>query len=319
MRSFDPRRLLGLVALIAACTYAAAARAQQAAAGFAVERFYPSAPGGGWFVMDTLDMQGGLGGALALTLGTAGGPLRVADGAQSLTVVSNDAFLDVGAAVTYRRLRVYLNFPTPIAITGDSGTAQGYSFTGPSLTLGSNPDTLAGARIGADVRILGSPVGRFRLGAGAQLLAPGGARSDYDDDATFRGMLRVLAAGDVPYFTWAAQLGVQIRPLDDMPTPQSPRGNELLFGAAAGAKLPVRSLRMAAVVGAEVWGATAFHGFFGENTTAVEGLLSGRFEGTQPDRVQLRAKLGVGGGLNPQFGAPEWRLVGAVEMFGWAR
>jgi hypothetical protein len=45
--------------------------------GFAVERFYPSAPGGGWFVMDDINISGGLGGAISLTGGYALNPLEV--------------------------------------------------------------------------------------------------------------------------------------------------------------------------------------------------------------------------------------------------
>ncbi len=42
--------------------WAMGARAQLQAQGFAVERFYPSAPGGGWMVMDDLSMRGRFGG-----------------------------------------------------------------------------------------------------------------------------------------------------------------------------------------------------------------------------------------------------------------
>jgi len=40
----------------------------------------PSAPGGGWFVMDTFDIHGGPGGALALTLGYARNSVSVVGG-----------------------------------------------------------------------------------------------------------------------------------------------------------------------------------------------------------------------------------------------
>src|SRR5215472_13891209 len=82
---------------VAAAAWAPDAQAQQVEArGFAVERFVPSAPGGGWFVMDALDMRGGLGGAMAMTLSYAHNPLEVAttDGTQHLAVVSKEAFAD---------------------------------------------------------------------------------------------------------------------------------------------------------------------------------------------------------------------------------
>lgn len=48
------------------------ADAQQQASGFAVDRFYQSAPGGGWFDMDDLDMTGPLGGAICAITGRNG-------------------------------------------------------------------------------------------------------------------------------------------------------------------------------------------------------------------------------------------------------
>src|SRR5581483_8039576 len=129
--------------------------------GFAVDRFYPSAPGAGWLVMDALDLQGGLGGAIGLTLGYASNPLRVHDGVHRVAVVSDQAFADVGAAITWRRLRFYLNLDTPLVIRGDSGTVGDYAFTAPSVNPASNPDVLSDARVGTDVRIVGRPGGHF--------------------------------------------------------------------------------------------------------------------------------------------------------------
>jgi hypothetical protein len=302
--------------MLAAGAHASPPQTQPQAQGFGVERFYPSAPEGGWFVMDTLDMHGGLGGAMSLNIGYAGNPLRITDGLNHLSVVTDQASTDFGFAVTYQRWRWYLNLDIPLAIYGRSGMVGGYSFTAPSLNLGSNPDTLSDARIGTDVRIVGGAHSRFRLGAGAQLLVPSGTRADYDTDNTFRGMIRVLFAGDVGRFTYAGQLGVHIRPLGDSATPGSPKGSELLFGVAGGARLPVgRARRWALVVGPEIFGATAFRSFFGANSTALEGLLSGRLEGTRDNGVELRLKVGIGAGLNQRFGAPDWRLVLGVEVF----
>lgn len=292
---------------------AAGARAQQPAQGFAVERLYLSAPGAGWFVMDSLDMQGGLGGAVNLTVGYERNALRLTEGAQSLAVVANRTVLDIGGAVTYGRWRFYLNLDVPLDTRGKSGTLEGYSYTAPGMDVGANPDVLSDARLGVDVRILGSPGGPFRLGAGAQLFIPNGNRADYDSDDTFRAMLRLLFAGDAGLFTYAGQLGVHLRPLDDSPVPGSPEGSELLFGVAAGVRLPAGT--WAFVVGPEVYGATAFRSFFASSSTALEGLLSLRLEGTGTQGPQLRFKLGAGGGLNAQFGAPEWRAVLAMELF----
>ncbi|MCU1278402.1 MAG: outer membrane protein OmpA [bacterium] len=310
----------GVVAFIVLLALSGRTSAQQQPQGFAVERLDRSGPGGGWFVMDDLDIHGGLGGVIGLTLGYASNPLRVTDGVNRIAVVSDQAFADVGAAITYRRWRFYLNIDTPLVVAGQTGTVGDYSFTGPALNPASNPDVLSDARVGTDVRIVGRPGGHFRFGASAQLLIPFGERIDYVTDATFRGMLRALFAGDARYFTYAAQLGVHIRPLDDSPAPGSPQGSELLFGVAAGAKLRVgRSATWVAIVGPEIYGATAFRAFFSANGTAVEGLLSGRLETTHSSRPNVRVKLGIGAGLNHHFGAAEWRLVAGVELFGQHR
>jgi hypothetical protein len=301
--------LAGIVAV------AARAEAQQQPQGFAVDRFYASAPGGGWFVMDDLDLHGGLGGAVSMTTGYARDALRVTDGSQHLAVVSDQAITDFGLAVTYDRWRLYLDLDAPLVSKGQGGTVGDYQLTAPSFDLGTHPDTLSDARIGADVRLLGEPRSVFRLGAGAQLFVPNGNRADYDTDGTFRAMVRALAAGNLGLFTYAAQLGVHVRPLDEAPAPGSPQGSELLFGAAAGARLPVSDRGIVVVVGPEVYGETAFRSFFGTTATGLEGLLTGRLERPSANGPKWRVKLGGGGGLDPHFGAPEWRVVVGVEVF----
>jgi hypothetical protein len=301
--------------LLAVGLQSAVAHAQQAP-GFSVERLYLSAPGGGWFVMDALDMHGGLGGAAALTLGYSNNPLVVEQGSQRVAVVQNQAFADIGFAATWDRWRFYLNVDTPAVIKGQSGSIGSESFTAPNVDLASHPDTIADPRLGADVRILGGPSSPFRLGASVQLIAPTGVRSDYDSDGTFRAMVRAVIAGDVGQFTYAGQVGVHVRALDMSGTPDAPRGSELLFGVAGGVKLPVRvNGGMAIVLGPELYGASSFHRFFSAADTPFEALLSGRLEGTGSDGMQLRVKLGVGAGINPVLGAPEWRVVVGVETF----
>ena len=302
--------------LAAPSAWASRAGAQQQTQGFAVERYYPSAPGGGWLAMDTLDMHGGVGGAVALTGGYAYNPLVVADGARRVGVVTDQAFAAVGAAITYDRYRFYINFSHPLVISGTGGLVGAYSFTAPYVDAGKNPDLITDVRIGYDVRLVGHSDSAFRLGIGAQLYLPNGDRADYDTDDTFRAILRVLFAGDVGHYTYAGQLGWHIRPLDDSPTPGSPQGSELVFGAAAGPRLPIGfGGTHAIVVGPEIYGETAIQSFFGSNTTGLEALLSGRFEGTADDGSQLRIKLGIGGGLSAHFGAPEFRLAFGIELF----
>ncbi len=321
------RAVLATAGVAAALTWGAPASAQQTAPGFGVERLYLAPAGSGWLVMDDLQMHGGLGGAMAFTTGYSHDALRIpgTGGAPDLPVVKDQMFGDFGFAVTYERFRFSFDFSMPILISGQNGTVDGVHYAAPSsqvtpgqpanppVNLGQEPDTLTDARIGFDARLVGDPGGPFRLGASAQLWVPNGKRDVYETDDTYRAMFRALAAGDWPYFTYAAQLGVHVRPADDAPLSNYPRGSELLFGAAAGARLPAGE-HFAFVVGPEVFGATAFSSFLGQTTTALEGLLTARFEKKEDDGPLVRVKLSGGGGLHADFGAPEWRVVLGIEV-----
>ncbi|WP_158820589.1 hypothetical protein [Granulicella sp. S156] len=304
-----------LAALSVFWCFVSSAEAQQQASGFAVERFYQSAPGGGWFVMDDLDISGRLGGAISATSGYERNPLVITgpDGKQKLAVVSQEAFLDIGGSVTHDRFRAYLNIPMPLLVTGTSGKLGPYQYTAPNLTLGSSPDTVSDGRIGVDARLFGQPGDLLRLGAGAQLIFPSGNRSDYVSDARYGGMLRFLAAGDAGAFRYAGQLGVHLRPLNDAPVPGSPNGNEFLYGISGGRTFAGPS-GWAVIAGPEIFGETAFHSFF-SGETGTEALMTGRLEQTGTEH-NLRIKLGVGHALQQNFGAAQWRIVYGVELFG---
>ncbi|HEY1419054.1 MAG TPA: hypothetical protein VGF41_14190 [Myxococcaceae bacterium] len=296
--------------LLGALLLGLSARAQTPVQGFDAERFFPSAPGAGWFVMDSLDMHGELGGAISFSARYARDPLRVG----GVAVVTDSGYGQIAAAITFRSWRWSLAFDVPVAVKGRTATIGGYAYPGPDLDLGSHPDTLSDVRLGVDTRLLGDPDGPFRLGLGAQLWIPSGPVDQYVSDGTYRGMVRLLFAGDVSWLAYAGNVGVHIRPRDDGGVPGAPRGSELLFGAAAGAKLPIGESSRA-VIGPEVYGATAFNAFFQAGTTSAEALLSGRIEGTGSG-PQIRVKLGAGVGLGSSFGTPAWRVVFQIEMFG---
>ncbi|MBV9950076.1 MAG: hypothetical protein JOZ69_24760, partial [Myxococcales bacterium] len=145
-RGSGARALVGVALVLAASAGAGPAQAQQASPmpqGFAVERFSPSAPGAGWFVMDALDMDGTLGGATSLTVGYARDPLRLrsGDGSQRRDLVSDQAFAGFGFAVTYDRWRLYIDLQMPLLIQGQGGPLGAFTFTAPDVNPGSNPDT----------------------------------------------------------------------------------------------------------------------------------------------------------------------------------
>jgi hypothetical protein len=317
MPSSSARAILLVLGMAATSAAAGHAQAQQTAKGFAVERLYPSPAGSPWIVMDDLGMEHGLGGALSLTAGYARDPYRIGGGMERLAVVSNEAFASFGLAITYDRWRLYLDVSAPLVIEGNSGTIGAITFSPHALTLGSNPDTLSDPRLGIEARILGEAASSFRLGLAAELIAPNGNVADYDTDGTFRGMIRALVAGDRGKLSYAGQLGVHVRPLDDPATPGRPQGSELLFGAGGCYRIAERSGGAAAwSASAEIYGATAFASFLQSTTTALEGLVGARLDARLDDRRQLRIKLAAGPGLDQHFGAPEWRVVLAIETLG---
>jgi hypothetical protein len=305
------RLATGLLLLI---VFPLLARAQQPPQGFAVERFYPSAPGGGWFVMDDLNISGGLGWALSLTGGYARNPQEVTGvGGQQFALVSDEAFVNLGLAVTYDRYRFYLDLPVPLVVDGVSGIAGSYQLSAPAVNVATNPDSVSDPRVGFDARLFGKPGDLLRLGAGAQLWFPSGPRADYTTDGTYREMFRLLAAGDAGKFSYAGQLGVQLRRVNYSVVPGFPDGNELLFGASAGRKFAARK-NWALIVGPEFFGGTATRSFSSQETD-FEGLLTGRLERTGGGR-HVRIKMGIGHALVQHFGAPEWRALLGVELFG---
>lgn len=263
--------------------------------------------------MDDLDFSGRLCGAVSLTSGYARNPVIVTGSTGKLALVTQEAFVDIGGAVTHDRYRGYIDLPTPLLVTGNSGSLGVYQFTAPSVSLGSNPDTVSDPRLGFDARLLGQPGSPFRLGAGAQLIFPSGDRADYVSDARYRGMFRVLVAGDRGAFRYTGQLGVHVRLLNDAPVPGSPNGSELLYGIGAG-----RSIRgpgdWIVVAGPEIFGERAFQSSE-SGEAGTEALFTGRLE--QSGKVRsLRIKLGAGHALEQNFGAAQWRVVFGVELFG---
>jgi hypothetical protein len=312
-----------VVAAVVGATHVASAQ-PAAAPGFAVERLDLAPAGAGWIAMDDLAMPPGLGGALGVSLGYEADPLRIepammTNGAAGgkLAVVSDRTVTELSGAVTLDRVRVSLAMETVLASGGDMGVVGGLVFTPPAIDPQSHPDPIADPKLGVDVRLYGSADDRLRLGVSGELFAPNGSRADYDSDGSFRGIVRALIAGDVAAYRYAGYLGVHVRPLDDASVPGSPRGSELVFGAAAGYTTRVACWQ--ATLGPEVMGATAFDGFLGGTSTALEAMLSGRMDQLVTSGRRIRLKLGIGVGLVADFGAPTFRVVAGVEMFGQAQ
>ena len=315
-------RLAAVAAFSAALALAIPSHAQAAAEGYAVERLNPGAPGNSWLIMDDLKLEGPLGGAVSVVTGYARRPLRVSvpGNAPSLSVISDQAFVDVGLAILYDRFRFTLDIPDPLYIRGQSGTVGNTEFAAPLVDVGRYPDKVTDIRLGLDARLWGDVRGPLRLGASAQLFVPSGERANYATDATYRSLLRLQFAGDWGMFNHAGFVGAHVRPRDDTPKLDSPmlggpRGSEFVFGLAAATRFALSKSGGSNIgVGPEFFGETAFKSAFGKYTTAVEALLSSHLTYLDAHGAQVRFKVGAGRGLNTQFGAPTWRMVLALEI-----
>src|SRR5215468_12775768 len=112
------RSRTSLTWILGALLLALPARAQTPVQGFDAERFFPSAPGAGWFVMDSLDMHGELGGAVSFSARYARDPLRVG----GVTVVTDSGYGQIAGSITFRSWRWSVAFDVPIAVKGRTAT-----------------------------------------------------------------------------------------------------------------------------------------------------------------------------------------------------
>ena len=293
--------------LLAAATFAAPlAHAQPTASGFALDRFNPSERGSEWFVLDSLDLRGGPRPAIGLVGELADSPLVIynGDGSTRAIPVHYQLILHPGASVVlFDRLRVGLDVPIAVFQDGQTGVVSGVTYQG--ITAGGAGDL----RLGADVRLFGQYGDAFRLAAGTQVFVPTGNRSSYLGDGSVRVIIpRALVAGDVDWFSYAAQVGFNYRGLTDT-FGGSGLGSELVFGASAG----VRALQRNLLIGPELYGSTVVTNgaAFAKVNTPLEVMLGAHYLIAS----SVRVGAGVAPGLTKGYGEPAVRYVLSAE---WA-
>ncbi len=280
------------------------ARAQEAANGFSINRYAPSARGSDWFAGESLDMRGHGRISTGLVLDWAYKPLVSYDegGDELAAVIENQLYGHVGVSVNlWGYLRLSANFPilfyqngTPVALDGVQYATRDGAEVGD-------------LRLGADVRLLGEYDGIFRLAAGAHVHLPTGDRGAYTSDGKVRFVPRLMVAGDVDAFAYSAQVGVDLRS-QRFDYGGEPFGSDLTFGGTAGLRLLDRAL----LIGPEIWGSTVIsdqgEGLFEKRTTPFEGIVGAHYF-----VHEWRFGLGVGPGFTRGLGAPAVRMLGKVE------
>jgi OOP family OmpA-OmpF porin len=303
-RSF---RVLAAMSVVATWSLVpAAATAQPAASGFALDRFNPSERGSEWFALDSLDLRGNGRPAIGIVAEMADSPLVIynADGSVRDKPVHYSLILHPGASVVlWDRLRLGFDLPIAAYQQGDTGTVGGVSYVGVGQA------GIGDLRLSADVRLLGQYGDPFRLAVGTQLFVPVGDRGGYLSDGSTRIIIpRVAAAGDVGIFSYSASLGFNYRSMTDT-FAGTGLGSEFVFGASAG----VHALDRKLIVGPELYGSTIVTrgAAFATPSTPLEVLLGAHYLVAS----NVRVGLGAAPGLTKGLGEPSVRYLASVE---WA-
>jgi outer membrane protein OmpA-like peptidoglycan-associated protein len=278
------------------------AQAQTAAStvsqGAAVDTFRGAAPGSDWFSTDSLDFRGTVRPAARVLVnwGHALLVVRNADGSVRSTPVENQLWFNVGAGVTlFDRVRVFANVPVAAAQSGALS-----EFGGQPLAVGGAG--VGDLGFGADVRLVGTYGSPFTLAVGATMTAPTGAAAQMLGDGVASVQPRVMAAGQVGLFAWAAQAGFNVRGAS---IGSINFGNEVRFAASAGVRLFDQRL----LVGPEFFAVAPVTSSGTSRSFAMEGDLGAHFALTP----QWRLGAGVGTGLVNGAGVPDVRVLASVD------
>jgi outer membrane protein OmpA-like peptidoglycan-associated protein len=275
--------------------------AAQTVPGFAIGKYQPAASGSDWFASESLDLRGSARPAAGVVLDLGYEPLVSydADGSEGAAVIAAQVLAHLGGGIVLAdKFRFGLSIPVLLANDGERVRAvQGEYEAGAGPALGD-------LRVSADVLLVGMYGRPLSLALGAHLFVPTGSQSAYTSDGTVRALPRLMAAGEIGDFVYAAHAGVHIRPHSRDFT-DTKLGHELVVGAAAGIRLLDRAL----TVGPEIYGASIGPRFSKEGSVPIEALVGGKYTVLQDYRVGLAA----GPGLTEGLGAAELRAVASVE------
>jgi OmpA-OmpF porin, OOP family len=304
-----PSKRAPLVALGAAILLLASAgesRAQQTAAGVALDRFNPSERGSDWFALDSLDFRGVVRPAIGIVGDYGYRPLVLynSDGSVGSEIIRDQLIVHAGAALNlWERLRLAVDLPIAAWQDGTGGTLGGVTY--PAATSGKLGDT----RLAIDLRLLGTYGEPITLAIGGQVFLPTGDRGSYLSDGAVRVLPRLQIAGDAGPIAYALSGGYMYH-AEGSSFADYPLGGEVVGAAALG----VRALDHALLVGVEATGSTVVtssSAIGALRQTPIEALLG--IHGTvAPD---WRLGVGAGPGLTRGFGEPTLRVLATLEWF----
>ncbi len=302
------RIAVGLGVALVTLVLTAPARAQvqtHPADRFALNGFYPAAPGSTWLVADSLHYEGHKQVTLALVLDWARKPLVLYGPAGSETgLVSDQLYAYLGGSILlFDRFRFALSIPVILYQNGSTFYVDDTEYVAPhGLDMGD-------IRASTDGIIWRRSDGVVRLAGGLRFFIPSAGRDSYASDGAVRLEPCLAVAGDVGPFTYAGRLGVQYR-AHSTTFAGAGLGSQFLLDAAAG----YQSLDRRLLVGVEIYGSTVFskgESYFATATSPLELLLMARWRLPRG----WAASLGFAPGLTRALGTPRFRTLASVE---WA-
>jgi hypothetical protein len=288
---------LGLVAT------SGTARAQ----GYLLDRFDPSERGSEWFAADSLDLRGKARPAMGFVGAFAYRPLVVQSGGVTTTAIVEQSWVVHSSASIVLADQLRLGFDLPIYASQTGTTAVvGTDF----VKAPADATTLGDARLGATLRLFGTHGDAATGGLSGLFYLPTGSPASYTGDGIVRAGANVAVAGDVGTFTYAANLGMHIRPEITGPAAEGV-GVEVRYGAAAG----LRVLDGHLVVGPEVFGAVVVSNGASDVTARSTPLevLMGAHVTVGKAWSTFRIGAGAGGGLTHGLGTPRVRALLDLE------
>ncbi len=271
--------------------------------GFIANRFEPSERGSQWFVLESLDTRGHFRPGVGVVLDYAYRPLviRESSGEPRTALVSHMVTTHIGLTqVLFNRVRIGGNAPVVVYTDGDSGRLRGVTYAPPA-----EKQTVGDVRMTLDVRLFGEHDGPLTMAVGGRFWFPSGKTSSYVGEGAARGGPRVLAAGGVGSFVYAAQLGTAFSAADRVELGGTAvAGHVLSYAASAG----FRADQGRVVIGPELHGSTLLSDAFAASASPLEILIGGHVS-----VAGFRFGTGVGSGLVGGVGAPQLRLLGNIE------
>ena len=292
-------RVRAFVVVLGLAATSGTARAQ----GYVLDRFDPSERGSEWFPGDSLDLRGKVRPAVGFVGVFAHRPLVVSSGGVTTTaIVAQSWVVHAGGSVVLMD-RVRLGFDLPVALyqTGTSAVV-GTDF----VKAPQDATALGDLRLGATVRLLGTFGDAFTGAVGALLDVPTGSPASYTGDGLVRAGAQLAVAGDVGTFTYAAGVGVHLRPEIAGPAAEGV-GTEVRFNAAAG----LRVLGGHMLLGPEVFGAIVVSNAANAVTprsTPLEVMMGAHLTLGRA-WTMIRIGAGAGGGVTHGLGTPGARVM----------